>query len=209
MSHSPVEEQRQQLLEDARKIEEYVQPLPPPRASPALVVLSGLPGSGKSYFCRRLASRHPLACLESDALRKALFGQPTYSADESRRLFSACHLVLSRLLTRGVAAIFDATNLREVHRRQVYRIADDHKAKLILVHLQASPPVVHERLEARAKGPRSQDLSDAGPEVYERMQRDVEPIGRPHISVDTSADIEPAIATILQQLEEPRPARGC
>ena len=204
-----MEEQRQQLLEDARKIEEYVQPLPPPRASPALVVLSGLPGSGKSYFCRRLASHHPLACLESDALRKALFGQPTYSADESRRLFSACHLVLSRLLTRGVAAIFDATNLREVHRRQVYRIADDHKAKLILVHLQASPPVAHERLEARAKGPRSQDLSDAGPEVYERMQLDVEPIGRPHISVDTSADIEPAIAAILQQLEEPRPARGC
>ncbi len=204
-----MEEQRQQLLEDARKIEEYAQPLPPPRASPALIVLSGLPGSGKSYFCRRLASRHPLACLESDALRKALFGQPTYSADESRRLFSACHLVLSRLLTRGVAAIFDATNLREVHRRQVYRIADDHKAKLILVHLQASSPVVHERLEARAKGPRSQDLSDAGPEVYERMQRDVEPISRPHINVDTSADIEPAIATILQQLEEPRPARGC
>jgi predicted kinase len=203
MSNRPVEEQRQQLLEDACKIEEYIQPLPPPRTSPALVVLSGLPGSGKSYFCRRLASRYPLARLESDALRKALFGQPTHSADESRRLFSACHLVLSRLLSRGIAAIFDATNLREMHRRQVYHIADEHKAKLILVHLQASPAVVHERLEARARGPRSQDLSDAGPEVYERMQHDVEPIGRPHISVDTSADIEPAIAAILQQIEQP------
>ncbi len=203
MSYRPVEEQSQQLLEDARKVEEYIQPLPPPRTSPALVVLSGLPGRGKSHFCRRLASRYPMASLKSDALRKALFGQPTHSAEESRRLFAACHLVLSRLLTRGVAAIFDATNLREVHRRQVYRIADDHKAKLILVHLQASPPVVHERLEARAKGPHSQDLSDAGPEVYERMQRDVEPIGRPHISVDTSADVEPAIAAILQQIEEP------
>lgn len=202
MNHRPVEEQGQQLLEDARRIEEYIQPLPPPRTNPALVVLSGLPGSGKSYFCRRLASRYPLARLESDALRKALFGQPTYSAEESRRLFSACHLILSRLLARGIAAILDATNLREVHRRQVYRIADKHKAKLILVHLQASPAAVHERLDARAKGPHSQDLSDAGPEVYERMQRDVEPIGRPHISVDTSADIEPAIAAILQQIEE-------
>jgi predicted kinase len=203
MSNRPVEEQRQQLLEDARKIEGYIQPLPPPQTSPALVVLSGLPGSGKSYFCRRLASRYPLARLESDALRKALFGQPTYSADESRRLFSACHLVLSRLLSRGIAAIFDATNLREMYRRQVYHIADEHKAKLILVHLQASPAVVHERLEARARDPHPQDLSDAGPEVYERMQHDVEPIGRPHISVDTSADIEPVIAAILQQIEQP------
>jgi predicted kinase len=202
MSHRPVEEQRQQLLEDARKIEECIQPLPPPRTSPSLVVLSGLPGSGKSYFCRRLTSRYPMARLESDALRKALFGQPTYSAEESCRLFSACHLVLSRLLARGIAAILDATNLREVNRRQVYRIADEHKAKLILVYLQVSPAVVHERLEARLKGLHSQDLSDAGPEVYERMQHDVEPIGRPHISVDTSADIEPAITAILQQIEE-------
>jgi len=203
MSHRPVEEQRQQLLDDARRIEEHIQPLPPPRARPALVVLSGLPGSGKSYFCLRLTSRCPMPRLESDALRKALFDQPTYSAEESSRLFSACHLVLSRLLARGIAAILDATNLREVHRHQLYRIADKHNAKLILVHLQAPPPVVHERLQARAKGLHSRDLSDAGPEVYERMQRDVEPIGRPHISVDTSADIEPTIAAILQQIEEP------
>jgi predicted kinase len=167
------------------------------------VVLSGLPGSGKSHFCRRLASRYPMASLKSDALRKALFGQPTHSAEESRRLFAACHLVLSRLLARGIPTIFDATNLREMHRRQVYHIADEHNAKLILVHLQAPPAVVHERLEARVKGLPSHDLSDAGPEVYERMRHDVEPIGRPHISVDTSADIEPAIAAILQQLKEP------
>ncbi|MGQ9571641.1 MAG: AAA family ATPase [Dehalococcoidia bacterium] len=196
-------EQRQQLLEDARKIEEYIQPLPPPQANPALVVLSGLPGSGKSYFCRRLISRHPMARLESDALRKALFGQPTYSPEESRRLFSACHLVLSRLLAIGIPAILDATNLREVHRRQLYRIADRHKAKLILVQLQAPSSVVHKRLEARVKGLQPQDLSDAGPEVYERLQRDVEPIARPHISVDSSAGIEAAIAAVLQQIENP------
>jgi len=198
-----VQEQRQQLLEDARKIEECIQPLPPPRTSPVLVVLSGLPGSGKSHFCRRLASRYPMALLKSDALRKALFGQPTYSAEESRRLFSACHLVLSRLLAEGIAAIFDATNVREAHRRQVYRIADKHKAKLILVHIQAPPAVVHQRLEARVKGLHSDDPSDAGPEVYERMQRDVEPIGRRHLNVDTAADIEPAIAAILQQIADP------
>ena len=76
-----MEEERQQHLEDALTIEEHIRPLPPPRTSPALVVLSGLPGSGKSHFCRRLISRYPMAHLESDALRKALCGQPTYSAD--------------------------------------------------------------------------------------------------------------------------------
>lgn len=193
-----------QLLEDARRIEECVRPLPPPRSTPALVVVSGLPGSGKSYFCRRLASRHPIARLESDALRQALFGQPTHSPEESRRLFAACHYVLDRLLGAGISALLDATNLREVHRRQLYAIADRHGVKLVLVSLRAPAAVVEERLAARARRADPADLSDAGAEVYQRMRSLDEPIGRPHIVVDTSADIEPAVEAVLRELEERR-----
>jgi hypothetical protein len=193
-----------QLLEDARRIEECVRPLPPPRSTPALVVVSGLPGSGKSYFCRRLASRHPIARLESDALRQALFGQPTHSPEESRRLFAACHYVLERLLGAGIPALLDATNLREVHRRQLYAIADRHGVKLVLVSLRAPAAVVEERLAARARRADPADLSDAGAEVYQRMRSLDEPIGRPHIVVDTSADIEPAVEAVLRELEERR-----
>ena len=193
-----------QLLEDARRIEECVRPLPPPRSTPALVVVSGLPGSGKSYFCRRLASRHPIARLESDALRQALFGQPTHSPEESRRLFAACHYVLERLLGAGIPALLDATNLREVHRRQLYAIADRHGVKLVLVSLRAPAAVVEERLAARARRADPADLSAAGAEVYQRMRSLDEPIGRPHIVVDTSADIEPAVEAVLRELEERR-----
>lgn len=199
-----MQQQQEQLLEDARRIEECVQPLPPPRSTAALVVVSGLPGSGKSYFCRRLASRHPIARMESDALRKALFGQPTHSPEESRRLFAACHYVLDRLLGAGISALLDATNLREVHRRQLYAIADRHGAKLVLVSLRAPAAVVEERLAARAHRADPKDLSDAGPEVYQRMRSLAEPIGRPHIVVDTSADIEPAVDAVLRELEEGR-----
>ena len=198
-SRKPVQDQ---LLEDAKRIEECLRPLPSPRSSAALVVVSGLPGSGKSYFCRRLASRHPLARLDSDALRKALFGQPTHSPEESSRLFAACHYVLDRLLGAGISALMDATNLREVHRRQLYAIAERHGAKLVLVSLRAPAAVVEGRLAARARRADPEDLSDAGPEVYERMRSLDEPIARPHIVVDTSADIEPAVQTVLRELEE-------
>ena len=193
-----------QLLEDARRIEECVRPLPPPRSPPALVAVSGLPGSGKSHFCRRLAARHPIARLESDALRKALFRQPTHSPEESRRLFAACHYVLDRLLGAGISALLDATNLREAHRRQLYAIADRHEAKLVLVSLRAPAAVVEERLAARGRRADPADLSDAGPEVYQRMRTADEPIERPHIVVDTSADIEPAVEAVLRELEERR-----
>jgi predicted kinase len=189
-----------QLLEDARRIEERVRPLPPPRSPPALVVVSGLPGSGKSYFCHRLVSRHPIALLESDALRKALFGQPTHSPEESRRLFAACHHVIDRLLEGGISALLDATNLREAHRRQLYAIADRHGAKLVLVSLRAPAAVVEQRLATRARRADPADLSDADLDVYERMRSLDEPIERPHIVVDTSADIEPAVEVVLREL---------
>jgi predicted kinase len=198
-SHKPVQDQ---LVEDAKLIEECLRPLPPPRSNAALVVVSGLPGSGKSFFCRRLASRHPLAHLDSDALRKALFSQTTHSPEESSRLFAACHHVLDQLLGTGISALLDATNLREVHRRQLYTIAERHGAKLVLVSLRAPEAVVEGRLAARARRADPEDLSDAGPEVYERMRSLDEPITRPHIVVDTSADIEQAVQTILRELEE-------
>ena len=70
---------------------------------PALVVISGLPGTGKSQFARELQRRTGAVVLESDALRRLLFEKPSYSWQESRRLFAAIHAVAERLLCEGVS----------------------------------------------------------------------------------------------------------
>lgn len=189
------------LEEDVRVLEASLGPLPPPQPRPALVVVSGLPGSGKSHFTRELCRRYPLARLDSDALRKALFGRPSHSPQESARLFAACHDLLDRLLARGIPAVLDATNLREIHRRPLYAIAERRGAKLILVQVQAPPEIVMQRLELRLRGENPWDQSEAGPEVYRRMRRHAEPIQRPHMVVDTSRDITPAIEEIVRELE--------
>ena len=183
--------------EDSRRIEASLGPLPPPVSNPALVVTVGLPGSGKSYFTRRLQERSPLVRLESDALRRLLFGRPAYSREESARLFTTCHRVIDRLLASGRSVVLDATNLREVHRRHLYAIARRRGARLFLVRLRAPVAVVRRRLEHRTQTP---GLSEAGYEVYLRMRRQAEPLRHPHITVDTAADIEPALDALVQAL---------
>ena len=179
--------------------------LPPPQERPALVVISGLPGSGKSHLARALVERYPLAWLQSDALRRALFGpRPSHSAAESERLFAACHVLLDKLLAGGIPVVLDATNLGELQRRPLYRIAEKQGARLVLVQVEAPPKVVEQRLEARARGDNPWDQSTAGYEVYERMRKDVEPIERAHIVVDTSGDVLPAVDEIVRELEEVR-----
>lgn len=192
------------LLErDVRVLEEALGPLPEavPGKTPAVVVLSGLPGAGKSHLARALLARRPFAHLDSDRLRRALFRRPAYTQAEHFRLFRAYHELMDRLLGRGISVVCDATNLREAHRRPLYEIAEKHGARLAVVQMEAPPPVVRERLSRRLAGGDPLDVSEAGPEVYERMRAEAEPVRRRHLSVDTTGDIGPAVDEILAQLE--------
>ena len=185
-----------QLFSDVQQLAESLGQLPEPAAEPIFIAVSGLPGTGKSYFCSKLAEKLPLVTLESDTLRKALFPSPGYSQQESSRLFRACHLLIERLLRKGVSLILDATNLSERYREHLYSIADRLNVKLILVRVEAPPEVVRERLKSRLKNLKNK--SDADWEVYQRMKSSVQKIHRNHYVVDTSGDIAPVIDKIVR-----------
>lgn len=186
---------------DVRRIEQALGPLPAAVAAPALVVLTGLPGAGKSHLARELSRRYPLAVLNSDALRAVLFPHPQHSDEENARLFPATHVVLDRLLARGVSAVLDATNLREAHRRPLYQLAERRGARLVVVQVTAPEEMAKERLRRRRRGETPGDISEAGLEVYDKMRADAEPVRRPHIVVDTSKDVGPALDKILAELQ--------
>src|SRR4030042_660195 len=103
-------------VDDLRRLKDSLGPLPEPVVRPSLVVVSGLPGTGKSYFCRRLAEKTPLVILESDNLRKVLFHSPCHSSDERAYLFKAIHNLGTEFLGKGITLVLDATNLEEYHR---------------------------------------------------------------------------------------------
>ena len=187
-----------QLVSDVQLLTESLGQLPELEVKPAFIAVSGLPGTGKSYFCSKLAERLPFVILESDALRKALFPSPSYSSPESSHLFRAVHLLIKRLLEKGVSLILDATNLSERYRERLYSIADRLDAKLILVRVEAPPEVVRERLKARQGNPGNN--SDADWEVYQRMKPSVQKIQRNHYAVDTSKDITPVLDKIVREV---------
>lgn len=165
-------------------------------AKPVLLLLSGLPGTGKSFLARRLAEALPFVIIESDVVRKILFPQPLYTAQESRWVHRTCHALMARLLKRGVRVIYDATNLIEYHRELVYRIAQKAGARLVVVKTVASEEVVRERLRARQEEAR--ELSDADWRVYRRMASRQEQVSHPHLVIDTSEDLEEAVAKVLR-----------
>jgi predicted kinase len=159
-----------------------------PNTAPVLILTIGLPGSGKSTFCRRLAPLIDAVILESDALRRLLFKEPTYTPTESRRLFDALHAAARELLTQGRNVIIDATSVKESDRQPVYEVADEAGARLIQLSFSAPSAVIEQRLSSRMETPAAEDNSSAGQGVYRRMVAIAEAPQREYWNVDTSDD---------------------
>jgi len=187
----------------------------PARGQPVLVMLCGLPGTGKSTLARRLARELPAIVIESDRVRQRLFSPPSYSAEESRHVHMVCHILMGWYLRHYYHVVYDATNLYERHRQIVYRLARRSGARLLVVLVTASDEVVRERLMPRRRRKRvpsgatqanavpvgevGEDYSEADWEVYRRMRRRAEPIQHEHLTLDTSdGDLDRAVAQVLK-----------
>jgi predicted kinase len=188
-----------QLSSDVGRLAASLDKLPEAVVKSAFIVVSGLPGTGKTYFCTKLAERLRFVVLESDALRKTLFTSPSYSPEESARLFRALHQLIETLLKKGISLILDATNLSERNRERLYSIAGRLDAKLVLVRVEAPPEVVYQRLKSRVGGAGAGN-SDADWSVYQKMKSTVDRIGRNHYAVDTSRDITPVLDKIVREV---------
>jgi predicted kinase len=168
-----------------------------PPAGPVLLVLAGLPGTGKSHFARRLVESLSFLVLETDRLRKVLVPSPRYTPGEHRRLFECCHLLTEEYLKKGYPVLFDATNLTDRFRVPLYRIADSLRKSIAIVEVTAPREVVRRRLRSREAGLDRDTNSDAGWLIYCRMAPAWEPIRQKHYTVDSSIDITPVLEQVV------------
>ena len=180
-------------------------PTPAP-GQPALVMLCGLPGTGKTTLARQLAGRLPAVMVESDRIRRTLFVPPTYTAEESRRVHTVCHILIGWYLRHYYHVVYDATNLYEYHRQLVYRLAERSGARLVVIEVTAHPDVVRERLALYQRGEPAtcglENYSDADWDVYLRMRQQAEPIQHKHITLDTGdGNLERALECALGAVE--------
>ncbi|MDA1002804.1 MAG: ATP-binding protein [Chloroflexi bacterium] len=185
---------------DVERVRAMLGPLPPPRAWPALVVLVGPPGSGKSTLTRALAERLAVVSLDGERIRSELFAAPDYSFRESQRVGRAVRTLVGELLDQRLTVVYDDSNLTEWERQPLYTLAEAHRVRLVLVHVTSPMSVILGRIQGLAEADRHDTVSRV--ELYERMAGRYEPITRPHLTVDTSHDIRQFVEGVILDLEE-------
>ena len=160
-------------------------------AAPALIILSGLPGTGKTTFAHDLLDVLPAAHIESDAVRRSVARIPRYTSSENATVFSRVESAVRDALNRGRHTVLDATNLTTRDRRRFVRLAHDLDASVIFVRLTAPEDVVKGRLAHPREG-----FSQAAGDTYDRMKDRPQRFAGPAIVVDTRFPIGPSVALV-------------
>jgi len=140
----------------------------------------------------------PFLILETDRLRKVLVEHPKYTTGEHRRVFRSCYQLIQYYLINGYSVLFDATNLNEEFRSYLYDIAEATAAPLAVVHATAPQGTVRRRLKRRKADRHTNTYSDAGWLIYTRLAPVEEAVQRDHYALDTSKDIAPVLAQVVQ-----------
>jgi predicted kinase len=169
------------------------------RAAPSLIVMAGLPATGKSTVAGTLAGRIGAAYLSSDATRKQLAGldprervpderrEEVYSADMNQRTYQELRRRAGLHLAAGRPVILDAMHGRAEERASALAIAREHGVPSVIAELRLDDAAARARIEARSEDPLL--TSDADWAVYE-LQRGrfeaVRPEEGAHLVLDAS-----------------------
>jgi predicted kinase len=145
---------------------------------------------------RRLRDFVGADIVQTDAIRKALVTRPTYLPAESAWVHRVAHQRLRQKLGHGRSAIFDATNLRKSHRQLLQGVAESVGARTLMLVIWAPESVVRARLLRRREAPDVGDQSDADWTVYQNLIRSFEPLDGPHVVINTTVDIDPAVRRV-------------
>lgn len=116
---------------------------------PLLVLLYGMPGSGKTFFARQLCEQISAAHVQGDRIRDELFENPTYSKEENHIVASLMAYMTSEFLKAGISVIFDTNAMRLSQRRALRNLAMKAGAHPVLLWLQIDPDSAFKRSSKR------------------------------------------------------------
>ncbi|MFH0884164.1 MAG: AAA family ATPase [Candidatus Micrarchaeota archaeon] len=147
-----------------------------------LIIICGLPGSGKTTLAKSLSKRFAAVHVSSDITRKSMYQKPTYSEEEKAKVYANMVEEAKELLRQGRDVIADATFYRASERQRFLSLADEAGTEAFVIMTILSEEEIRKRLSRRKKG----GPSDADFSVYFKVKGLFEELEGRHLVVDSS-----------------------
>ncbi|MFD6512951.1 AAA family ATPase [Rhodococcus sp. NPDC060176] len=155
---------------------------PQPSARATLVVIGGLPATGKSTIARALTRQHQIPYVRIDTIEQALTGSGIADASGTAGYIIGYALAAEQL-RMGLSVVVECVNPVEVTRDAWSATAQQNSARLLNIEVICSDPDEHRR---RAEQ-RVVDIPDLVlPTWQEILDRDYEPWTVERLVLDTA-----------------------
>lgn len=138
-----------------------------------VIIVFGLPGSGKSFFASRLAAATGAAYINSDQLRKQIFTQPTYTEQEKNTVYQTMLQQTNILLLQNKWVVLDATFYTTSLRQQFMHGCSP--GTLLFIEVVADEKTALERVS------KHRAYSDADAAVYTKIKQQWQPLEAQHL----------------------------
>ena len=157
-----------------------------------LILIVGLPGTGKSFLASRLADLFKASIITTKVIQSQLLGDAVlnedkdFTADELVLTYRVVNLIVDALLSRQQSVIVDGVFRSQEQRRSIFNIAKQHEVPMLGIQTVCSDSVALRRLcQRRASG----TVSPAGEITYSKLKNRFEPVGSDFIYVRTDSSV--------------------
>ncbi len=144
-----------------------------------VVIVMGLPGSGKSYFAEKLAGKMEAEYISSDRVREELFEKRTYSKAEKTRVYEEMLKRTELAISHNKPVVLDATFYEEETRDMFLK---NLGIQTFIIEIRASESLIKERLK------KNRLYSEADFEVYQMIRNKWIEVKQPHLVLESTDD---------------------
>jgi predicted kinase len=160
---------------------------------PYLIMVTGLPGCGKTTFARALAEDLHAVHLNTDRLRDEMGLRGQYDEQSKQKVYARLREEATRLLAEQRCVIVDGTFYKQSLRQPYIELAAAQQAPIIWFQLQADQEAIMERTSKRRQ------YSEADFAVHQAIAAAWEAFSTPPVFLP-SAELSSMIAQAKAQL---------
>lgn len=147
-----------------------------------LLIVFGLPGSGKSFFAKRLASKFDAEYINSDQLRKELNLSGKYSLMDKSIVYKEMEKLAEGYIQSNRFVVVDATFHLQEFRDKFISLSKRLFCPFYMIEIVADDELIKKRVSMPRKD------SEADYAVFQLLKKEFDSVDSPHLTIRSTGD---------------------
>jgi len=142
-----------------------------------IIVVFGLPGTGKSYFSKHFAEKLNAEYVNTDEIRYNMNKMGEYDNETKQLIYNQLMKEVKKRLQFASNVIVDGTFHERSKRNQIKTQARKLNQRTVFIELKSNDSLAKKRLKKK------REFSEADYKVYQQIKSKFEPLQKPHLEL--------------------------